>query len=98
LIPGSGVSPLSTDRVSVHYHGTLIDGRVFDSSVERGMPASFGVTQVIQGWVEALQLMNPGSKWILYIPGDLAYGVRGSGDLIGPNATLVFEVELLGIE
>ena len=98
LIPGSGVSPLSTDRVSVHYHGTLIDGRVFDSSVERGTPASFGVTQVIQGWVEALQLMNPGSKWILYIPGDLAYGVRGSGDLIGPNATLVFEVELLGIE
>ena len=98
LIPGSGVSPLSTDRVSVHYHGTLIDGRVFDSSVERGTPASFGVTQVIQGWIEALQLMNPGSKWILYIPGDLAYGVRGSGDLIGPNATLVFEVELLGIE
>ena len=97
LIPGSGAIPVATDKVNVHYHGTLIDGTVFDSSVERGSPASFGVTQVIQGWIDALQLMKTGSKWILYIPPGLAYGKRGSGEKIGPNATLIFEVELLSI-
>ena len=97
LIPGTGAIPLSTDKVNVHYHGTLIDGTVFDSSVERGSPTSFGVTQVIQGWIDALQLMKTGSKWILYIPSDLAYGKRGSGQKIEPNATLIFEVELLSI-
>ena len=97
LIPGVGAIPVATDKVNVHYHGTLIDGTVFDSSVERGSPASFGVTQVIQGWIDALQLMKTGSKWILYIPSGLAYGTRGSGEKIGPNATLIFEVELLSI-
>ena len=97
LIPGAGAIPVATDKVNVHYHGTLIDGTVFDSSVERGSPASFGVTQVIQGWIDALQLMKTGSKWILYIPSGLAYGTRGSGEKIGPNATLIFEVELLSI-
>ena len=95
---GTGPIPTAKDRVSVHYHGTLIDGTVFDSSVERGAPATFGVTQVIKGWVEALQLMPVGSKWRLTIPSDIAYGDRGAGGAIGPNATLVFEVELLGIE
>ena len=97
LIPGTGAIPIATDKVNVHYHGTLIDGTVFDSSVERGSPTSFGVTQVIQGWIDALQLMKTGSKWILYIPSDLAYGKRGSGQKIEPNATLIFEVELLSI-
>lgn len=97
LIPGTGAIPIATDKVNVHYHGTLIDGTVFDSSVQRGSPASFGVTQVIQGWIDALQLMKTGSKWILYIPADLAYGTRGSGQKIEPNATLIFEVELLSI-
>ena len=97
LIPGTGPIPVATDKVNVHYHGMLIDGTVFDSSVERGSPASFGVTQVIQGWIEALQLMKTGSKWILYIPSDLAYGTIGSGQKIGPNSTLIFEVELLSI-
>ncbi|HRJ16906.1 MAG TPA: FKBP-type peptidyl-prolyl cis-trans isomerase, partial [Saprospiraceae bacterium] len=78
-------------------HGTLIDGTVFDSSVDRGQPASFGVTQVIQGWVEALQLMPEGSKWKLFIPYNLAYGERAAGAKIGPYSTLVFEVELLKI-
>jgi FKBP-type peptidyl-prolyl cis-trans isomerase FklB len=89
--------PLPSDRVRVHYHGTLIDGTVFDSSVERGQPATFGVTQVIQGWVEALQLMQVGEKWKLYIHPDLAYGSRGRPS-IPSNAALIFEVELLGIE
>jgi FKBP-type peptidyl-prolyl cis-trans isomerase len=93
---GSGAKPLSTDKVKVHYHGTLIDGSVFDSSVERGSPATFGVTQVIKGWVEALQMMPVGSKWKLFIPADLAYGPRGQGK-IGPNSTLIFDVELLEI-
>ena len=79
-------------------HGTLIDGTVFDSSVQRGQPAVFGVTQVIKGWVEALQLMPVGSKWRLFVPSDMAYGEQGAGDLIQPNATLIFEVELLGIQ
>ncbi|WP_304232807.1 FKBP-type peptidyl-prolyl cis-trans isomerase [Jiulongibacter sediminis] len=96
LNAGGGAKPLSTDKVKVHYHGTLIDGTVFDSSVERGSPATFGVTQVIKGWVEALQMMPVGSKWKLFIPADLAYGPRGQGK-IGPNSTLIFDVELLEI-
>lgn len=98
ITEGTGVKPVAADKVSVHYHGTLTDGTVFDSSVERGTPASFGVGQVIPGWTEALQLMPVGSKWKLFIPGNLAYGPRGAGDKIGPNATLIFEVELLAIE
>lgn len=97
LSEGTGSIPKATDTVKVHYHGTLISGEVFDSSVQRGDPASFGVTQVIQGWVEALQLMPVGSKWKLYIPSDLAYGARGAGQLIGPHTSLIFEVELLAI-
>ena len=95
---GDGPIPTESDRITVHYHGTLIDGTVFDSSVERGQPATFGVTQVIAGWIEALQLMPVGSKWKVYIPSDLAYGERGSGQKIMPNSTLIFEMELLGIE
>jgi FKBP-type peptidyl-prolyl cis-trans isomerase FklB len=95
---GEGEIPKATDKVNVHYHGTLINGKVFDSSVDRGTPASFGVTQVIAGWVEALQLMPVGSKWKLYIPQALAYGERGAGENIPPFSTLIFEVELLGIE
>jgi FKBP-type peptidyl-prolyl cis-trans isomerase FklB len=83
--------------VEVHYTGRLIDGTVFDSSVERGVPATFGVTQVIPGWVEALQLMKAGSKWRLYIPSDLAYGAQGAGGVIGPHQTLIFDVELLKV-
>ncbi|MEG1574368.1 MAG: FKBP-type peptidyl-prolyl cis-trans isomerase [Bacteroidales bacterium] len=94
---GTGKKPAATDKVQCHYHGTLIDGTVFDSSVQRGEPAVFGVNQVIQGWVEALQLMNEGSKWKLYIPSKLAYGEHAPGDTIGPNSTLIFEVELLKI-
>ncbi len=93
---GNGAKPASSDKVQVHYHGTLIDGSVFDSSVERGQPAEFGVTQVIQGWVEALQLMPVGSKWKLFIPSNLAYGQQGPPS-IGPNQVLIFEVELLDI-
>ena len=95
---GDGAKPKATETVKVHYHGTLIDGTVFDSSVKRGEPATFGVNQVIPGWVEALQLMPVGSKWKLFIPSKLAYGERGAGNDIGPNSALVFEVELLGIE
>ena len=97
LIEGTGKSPKANDEVKVHYHGTLIDGRVFDSSVERGQPATFGVNQVIKGWTEALQLMKPGAKYKLFIPSDLAYGERGAGQMIGPNTTLIFEVELISI-
>jgi FKBP-type peptidyl-prolyl cis-trans isomerase len=99
LTPGNGDSPKPGDKVTVNYKGTLIDGTVFDSSYDRGQPATFGVTQVIPGWVEALQLMKPGAKWKLYIPSNLAYGERGAGGgEIGPNATLLFEVELLSVE
>ena len=94
---GSGAKPTTADKVTVHYHGMLTDGTVFDSSVDRGEPAKFGVTQVIAGWIEALQLMSIGDKWKLTIPSNLAYGDKGAGGMIGPNATLVFEVELLGI-
>ena len=97
LKEGNGRRPSATDKVQCHYHGTLIDGTVFDSSVQRGTPAVFGVNQVIAGWVEALQLMPGGSKWRLYIPSDLAYGKHGAGDKIGPNATLIFDVELIKI-
>ena len=98
LVEGDGASPGPTDRVVTHYHGTLIDGTVFDSSVQRGEPASFPVNGVIAGWTEALQLMQVGAKWRLAIPPDLAYGERGSGTQIGPNETLVFEVELLEVQ
>lgn len=94
---GNGKIPQASDKVKVHYHGTLLDGTVFDSSVRRGEPATFGVTQVISGWVEALQLMPVGSKWKLYIPSNLAYGAQGAGQQIAPYSTLVFEVELLDI-
>ena len=97
LAEGSGDSPKETDQVTVHYHGTLIDGTVFDSSVERGQPATFPVNGVIPGWVEALQLMKLGAKYKLFIPSNLAYGERGAGGSIGPNATLIFEVELISI-
>lgn len=97
LESGKGDSPKASDNVEVHYTGKLIDGTVFDSSEERGVPASFGVTQVIPGWVEALQLMHEGDKWRLYIPSDLAYGPNGAGGVIGPNMTLIFDVELLRV-
>jgi FKBP-type peptidyl-prolyl cis-trans isomerase FklB len=97
ITEGTGPKPTAADKVTVHYHGMLTDGTVFDSSVDRGEPATFGVTQVIAGWVEALQLMPVGSKWKLFIPYDLAYGPRGAGGQIGPYATLVFEVELIEI-
>jgi len=97
MTKGTGAIPKASDSVKVHYHGTLIDGNVFDSSVRRGEPTTFGVTQVISGWVEALQLMPVGSKWKLFIPSDLAYGEQGAGQSIAPNSTLIFEVELLEI-
>ena len=97
LTEGTGAKPTAEDKVRVHYHGTLIDGTVFDSSVDRGEPATFGVGQVIKGWTEALQLMPVGSKYKLVIPSELAYGERGAGGDIGPNTTLIFEVELLEI-
>ncbi len=98
LTSADGPSPVVSDKVTVHYTGRLLDGSVFDSSVERGEPASFRVDGVIKGWTEALQLMRVGEKWELYIPGHIAYGERGSGGKIGPNQLLIFEVELLGIE
>ena len=97
LKTGDGATPKRTDKVRVHYTGKLIDGNVFDSSVQRGEPAEFGVTQVIPGWVEGLQLMKVGSKYEFVIPSNLAYGERGAGAAIPPNAVLVFEVELLAI-
>jgi FKBP-type peptidyl-prolyl cis-trans isomerase len=98
LQDGTGPKPTTTDTVSVNYRGALLNGTEFDSSYKRGQPASFGVGQIIKGWTEALQLMSVGSKWQLFIPPDLAYGPRGAGRDIGPNATLVFEVELLSIQ
>lgn len=97
LQDGDGPMPSVDDQVEVHYTGKLIDGTVFDSSVDRGIPATFGVTQVIPGWVEALQLMKAGSKWRLFIPSQLAYGPQGAGNVIGPNSTLIFDVELLKV-
>ena len=97
LKEGTGKSPSKTDQVTTHYHGTLIDGTVFDSSYDRNQPATFPVNGVIAGWTEALQLMKEGAKWRLFIPSDLAYGSQGAGDVIGPNATLIFDVELLSV-
>nr|WP_090105910.1 FKBP-type peptidyl-prolyl cis-trans isomerase [Chitinophaga sp. CF118] len=98
LKEGTGPKPTINDKVKTHYHGTLIDGTVFDSSVDRGEPISFPVSGVIKGWTEALQLMPVGSKWKLFIPSELAYGDRQAGPKIGPGSALVFEVELLDIE
>ena len=95
---GTGAKPLATDVVKVHYHGTTIDGTVFDSSVQRGEPISFALNQVIPGWTEGVQLMPVGSKFIFFIPSNLAYGDQGAGGVIKPGSTLIFEVELLGIE
>jgi FKBP-type peptidyl-prolyl cis-trans isomerase FklB len=98
LVEGNGQMPTASDQVEVHYTGTLLDGTKFDSSVDRGVPATFGVTQVIPGWVEALQMMKEGDKWRLYIPSQLAYGPQGTpGGPIGPNQTLLFDVELLKV-
>lgn len=97
LRKGTGPKPKASDKVKCHYHGTLINGTVFDSSVQRGKPAVFGVSQVIPGWVEALQLMPVGSRWRLFIPSKLAYGEQGAGEMIEPNSTLIFDVELLDI-
>lgn len=97
LTQGSGIKPRESDTVTVHYRGTLVDGTEFDSSYNRREPATFAVNAVIPGWVEALQLMSEGSKWMLFIPSDLAYGPGGTGGTIGPNATLIFEVELLKV-
>ncbi len=98
ITSGSGPKPTATQKVKCHYKGTTIDGKEFDSSYKRGEPATFQVNGVIKGWSEALQLMPVGSKWMLYIPSDLAYGDRGAGGAIEPGAALIFEVELLGIE
>ena len=98
LTNGSGKTPTPTDTVTVNYRGTLIDGREFDSSYKRGEPATFSVNGVIRGWTEALQLMKEGAKWQLFIPAELAYGERGAGQAIGPNATLLFDVELISIK
>ena len=97
ITEGEGAKPTLNDQVTTHYHGTLIDGTVFDSSVERGQPATFPVSGVIKGWTEALQLMSVGSKWKLFVPYNLAYGERGAGANIGPFTTLIFEVELISI-
>lgn len=98
LKKGKGPSPSATDTVVTHYVGNTIDGKVFDSSYKRGEPATFPVSGVIKGWTEALQKMNVGSKWQLFIPADLAYGEHGAGQTIGPNAVLIFEIELLEIK
>jgi FKBP-type peptidyl-prolyl cis-trans isomerase FklB len=95
---GTGKSPKATDTVTTHYKGTLIDGTEFDSSYKRGEPASFPVSGVIPGWTEALQLMKEGSKWQLFVPSNIAYGDRGAGSIIGPNSTLIFEVELISVK
>lgn len=97
ITEGQGIKPLASQNVTCHYHGTLIDGTVFDSSVKRGQPATFPLNAVIKGWTEGLQLMNTGSKWRFFIPPQLAYGDRQVSAQIGPNSTLIFEVELLGV-
>jgi FKBP-type peptidyl-prolyl cis-trans isomerase FklB len=97
MAPGTGEKPKASDKVKVHYHGTVIDGTVFDSSVQRGEPATFGVTQVIQGWIEILQMMPVGSKWKVFIPQELAYGTQQRGEAIKPYSALIFEIELLEI-
>lgn len=97
LKEGYGPKPTLTENVTAHYHGTLIDGTVFDSSVERGEPLTFDVNQVVKGWQEALQLMPMGAKWKIFVPAELAYGTRGAGAKIKPNSVLIFEIELLSI-
>ena len=97
ITEGTGIKPSANDQVKCHYEGTLIDGTLFDSSVKRGQPAVFGVSQVIKGWVEALQLMPEGSKWKLYIPSELGYGSQQAGEMIPPYSTLIFEVELIKV-
>ena len=97
ITKGTGAIPADSSKVKVNYKGTLIDGTLFDSSIKRGQPATFGVSQVIPGWVEALQLMPEGAKWKLYIPSELAYGAQGAGEMIPPHSTLIFEVELLKV-
>jgi FKBP-type peptidyl-prolyl cis-trans isomerase FklB len=97
ITEGTGAKPLASNKVTCHYHGTLIDGTVFDSSVSRGQPASFPLNAVIKGWTEGLQLMPTGSKWRFFSPPHLGYGDRQAGAQIGPNSTLIFEVELLGV-
>jgi FKBP-type peptidyl-prolyl cis-trans isomerase len=97
ITQGSGKRPAATDQVTVHYRGTLIDGTEFDSSYNRGEPVTFGLNQVIPGWTEGLQLMSEGSKYELYLPSNIAYGERGTQGIIGPNATLIFEVELIKV-
>jgi FKBP-type peptidyl-prolyl cis-trans isomerase FklB len=97
ITEGTGPKPTAKDKVTCHYHGTLIDGTVFDSSVSRGQPATFPLNMVIKGWTEGLQLMTVGSKWRFFIPPQLAYGDRQVSAQIGPNSTLIFDVELLGI-
>jgi FKBP-type peptidyl-prolyl cis-trans isomerase FklB len=98
LKAGDGMSPKAEEKVSVHYHGTFIDGRVFDSSVARKQPLSIGVNMVIKGWTEVLQLMKVGDKWKVVIPAEMAYGEQGARNTIPPNSTLIFEIELLAIE
>src|ERR1700750_2583275 len=95
ITEGSGEKPLASNKVTCHYHGTLIDGTVFDSSVKRGQPATFPLNAVIKGWTEGLQLMPTGSKWRFFLPADLAYGESGAGGSIGPNNPLIFDVELI---
>lgn len=97
IAEGSGIKPLASNKVTCHYHGELIDGTVFDSSVKRGQPATFPLNMVIKGWTEGLQLMTVGGKWRFFIPPQLAYGERQTGAHIGPNSTLIFEVELLDV-
>jgi FKBP-type peptidyl-prolyl cis-trans isomerase FklB len=98
ITPGKGKSPKTSDNVTTHYRGMLIDGTEFDSSYKRGQPATFPVSGVIAGWTEALQLMKEGAKWQLFVPSRLAYGEKGAGQAIGPNATLIFEVELISVK
>lgn len=97
LAEGNGKTPTANDQVKCHYEGKLLDGTLFDSSIKRGEPAVFGVSQVIKGWVEALQLMKEGAKWRLFIPSNLAYGEQGAGEMIPPHSTLIFEVELIQV-
>jgi FKBP-type peptidyl-prolyl cis-trans isomerase FklB len=98
ITEGTGAKPTESNTVTCHYHGTIIDGTVFDSSVKRGQPASFPLNAVIKGWTEGVQLMSVGSKWRFFIPPNLGYGDRQVGTYIGPNSTLIFEVELLSIK
>lgn len=98
LTEGSGASPSATDSVTVHYRGTTIDGTEFDSSYSRGAPATFPLNRVIAGWTEGVQLMKEGAKYRFYIPSDLAYGPRGAGQAIGPNSTLIFDIELIKVQ